>query len=311
MRRVALIVSGVLHLGAIGFAALGPHLFARIEAPPEPAPGEEPILVDLAFLDVTDVTDIKATTDEAEAVPVKTASALKPEPAAEKEPLRIASKPSLKPKPAKNAPDKAKPKPTDKAETAPDAAPSEAARASARDSAGEASNKPRAQEETLMDLDDIAALVGVDEEPVARSRDTQADAAPEKAERTRRGAGLGTRLSISLRNALQAKLQRCWTPIAGAPEPEKYVVEVTFRLDRDGVITDGPRVVGAAAVNARTDPYWNQAALRAARAVNKCAPYDGLPQDAYETEWSEVHLTFDPSDMLAPKPRGDGGRSRP
>ena len=98
---------------------------------------------------------------------------------------------------------------------------------------------------------------------------------------------------------MRAAVERCWNAAAiiGAPEPENLVVTLEFELNRDGSLTSAPRVVNALQINLSGNRFWKVAEREAISAVVKCAPYDFLPQDRYDT-WKEFKLNFDPSQMV-------------
>lgn len=308
-RRIALTVSILVHTSVLALVGVGPiEIFeqAPLEAPERPKRID---YVPVELLRISEETNVRAAKtekadDDREPVPDEAApSQSEPE---ERKPPRVAARPSLKPKRAEKPekPPEPKPEPTEIAEAAP-VEEEAAARESRREREGEETRTERASEEKLLDLDRIAARVGINEEESvgASSTDSEAEESADIDDRARRSAGLATDVTISIVNAIQRRVQSCWTPLAGAPQPEKYAVEVRFELAPDGRIVDGPHVIGAAKVLARQDRYWNAAVIRAKRAVHKCAPFSELPRESYETSWRYVTLNFDPSDLLAPAPR--------
>ena len=98
---------------------------------------------------------------------------------------------------------------------------------------------------------------------------------------------------------MRAAIARCWnaSTIIGAPEPEKLLVVIDFELNRDGTLASQPRVVNELQINLSGNQFWRVARREAASAVVKCAPYDFLPQERYET-WKEFRFNFDPSLMV-------------
>ncbi|MEO1136040.1 MAG: hypothetical protein AAFW68_05425 [Pseudomonadota bacterium] len=98
---------------------------------------------------------------------------------------------------------------------------------------------------------------------------------------------------------MQSAVQPCWSAgsIIGAPEPEKLLVTLVFELNRDGSLSTPPRVENALQINLSGNQFWKVAEREAISAVNKCAPYDFLPPEQYES-WKEMRLNFDPSQMV-------------
>ena len=98
---------------------------------------------------------------------------------------------------------------------------------------------------------------------------------------------------------MRAAVERCWNAatIIGAPEPEKLVVQIDFELNRDGSLVSAPRVANSLQINLSGNRFWKVAEREAISAVVKCAPYDFLSPDRYDT-WKEFTLNFDPSQMV-------------
>jgi hypothetical protein len=92
---------------------------------------------------------------------------------------------------------------------------------------------------------------------------------------------------------------RCWNSgtIIGAPEPEKLVVVIEFELNRDGSLASQPRVANALQISMSPNRFWKIAEREALSAVIKCAPYDFLPVERYES-WKEFRFNFNPADMV-------------
>jgi len=184
-----------------------------------------------------------------------------PKPEPKPEPVKPEPKPEVKPEPPKE-----KPKP-----------------------------KPKPKEEEL-DLDALSELVD-------KARDKQKPSgapaeAPVTADKPRAQVGAGDRLSASAEAKMQAAIARCWqtSALIGAPEPEKLVVRLEIRLNRDGTLLNQPRTMNSMEINLSGNRFWKSAEQIAQRAVISCQPYDFLPQESYET-WKEMELNFDPSVM--------------
>ena len=99
--------------------------------------------------------------------------------------------------------------------------------------------------------------------------------------------------SIAIPDLLQAKIQRCWRVLSGVPNPQSLAVYVRIHLKRDGSLLDKPEIVKDNPVENTQNPYWFRAAEEALLAIEKCAPYQELPQTRY-AEWSRITLRFVP-----------------
>ncbi len=151
-----------------------------------------------------------------------------------------------------------------------------------------------------LDLDALSKLIDLekDTERVEAPREVPSETT-ETADQVRAAIGPGDRLTATDEVKMRAAVQRCWNAgtIIGAPEPEKLVVKIDFELTRDGVLASAPRVANALQINLSGNRFWKVAEREAISAVVKCAPYDFLSPDRYET-WKEFSLTFDPSQMV-------------
>lgn len=122
----------------------------------------------------------------------------------------------------------------------------------------------------------------------------------ETSDRTQRGQGLGTeeRTSLEARIAgiTRQELNRCWRSTADMPDPERLIVELSVRLNRDGSLSGQPRVVSP--TNYTFDPLMNEAVNRALRAVRTCEPITRLAEDPVVGEhyalWREQEVIFGP-----------------
>ncbi len=117
-------------------------------------------------------------------------------------------------------------------------------------------------------------------------------------DRTQPGVGPGTeeRTSLEARIAgiTRQELNRCWRSTADMPEPERLVVVLSVRLNRDGSLNGQPRVLRP--TNYTFDPLMNEAVNRALRAVRTCEPIERLPSDPIVGEhfdlWRDQEVTF-------------------
>lgn len=113
-------------------------------------------------------------------------------------------------------------------------------------------------------------------------------------------ASLGTnegkakgRLTRSELDALRSAVERCASGLSGQLISENLQIKIVIRLAPDGSIKSIPvvdTVGGTAAEQRRFGPAM-------LRAVKRCAPYDFLPKDKYET-WAEIVPTFFPAKMF-------------
>jgi len=94
----------------------------------------------------------------------------------------------------------------------------------------------------------------------------------DRADQTRTSAGLGTEERTTLQARVNSmtvqELNRCWRTVADMEDPERLVVVVAFRLNRDGSLLGQPRVVRPA--NTTFDPQMGEAVRRAVSAVLIC-----------------------------------------
>jgi hypothetical protein len=159
--------------------------------------------------------------------------------------------------------------------------------------------KPEPKKDEL-DLDALSKLIDLEKqtERVERPREVPSETT-EIADQARAAIGAGDRLTASDEAKMRAAVERCWNAgtIIGAPEPEKLIVTIEFELNRDGSLASTPRVANALQINLSGNRFWKVAEREAISAVVKCAPYDFLSPDRFET-WKEFSLNFDPSQMV-------------
>lgn len=123
----------------------------------------------------------------------------------------------------------------------------------------------------------------------------------QRADRTQRGVGLGT----AERTTLQARansiayqeVKRCWRSVIDMPDPERLVVVVTFRLNRDGSLSGQPDVTSPG--NYTFDPQMAEAVRRAVSAIRICDSRESfarLANDPFVGEhyelWRDNEVTF-------------------
>lgn len=262
--RVGVLVSVVLHAGAFAFAFLSLPESWRSKVVSEP----------VVPVELLTEAELSAKTS----VPAMRREEPKPEPAPQQkkpEPKKPEPKPEIKPEPKKPelpAPD---PKPEPKKP--------------------EPKKPPPKKPADDLDLDALSELVDKSRKDKSRSD------APEEVptgERNQEQIGAGDRLTASDIDKMRAAVGRCWqtSALIGAPEPEKLVVELEIRLNRDGSLIGQPRTMNAMQINLSGNQFWKAAEQIAIRAVVSCQPYDFLAQDRYDS-WKEMELNFDPSLM--------------
>ncbi len=122
----------------------------------------------------------------------------------------------------------------------------------------------------------------------------------ERADRTQRGAGLGTAEVVAIedraRALIRAHMRRCWRMPIDLPDPDRLVVTVEFEINRNGTLSGQPRVTSPR--NYSFDAPMRTAVDAAVRAVRACDPYP-LPDDPVVGEhydiWRTQVYTFRPS----------------
>lgn len=280
--RFGVIASVLLHLAIVGVGFLAPSFIKLPDVAPEPYVPLD--LIAEAELDLK--TSVPAASPEpvAEEQPVPEI----PEPAVEEQPAPAEEKPAEtlpEPEPApvvkEPEPKKPEPKPEPKKPEPPKPAPVK---------------KPEPKKDDL-DLDALEKAL-VDLDPKKNNSQTPKETpsqTTEQADRARAAVGAGDRLTASDEAKMRAAIQRCWTvgTIIGAPEPEKLLVNLEFELNRDGSLASPPRVTNELQINLSGNRFWKVAQREALTAVMKCAPYNFLPLDRYDS-WKEFSMTFIP-----------------
>lgn len=157
------------------------------------------------------------------------------------------------------------------AEDVPDeeVAPQEEQVAAAEEPAPAPTPAPQPQRRQRNDDFNLADISGM----IDRSRDSgRPRQEGQRADRNQRGVGLGTEERTTLQARADSitiqELKRCWRTVADMPEPERFVVVVTFRLNRDGSLNGQPRVTSPG--NYSFDPEMAEAVRRAVSAVRIC-----------------------------------------
>ena len=102
----------------------------------------------------------------------------------------------------------------------------------------------------------------------------------------------GAKLSASEMDALRRRIGQCWNPPSAAMNAGELTAKVRMRLDRGGNVVGRPEILSTSGGD-----LGRIAAEAGARAMRRCAPYDQLPAEKFET-WSEVVVNFDPREMF-------------
>ena len=271
MRR-ALAISLALH-GAVVVSG-----FIYIPMAVRPFASGHVVPVDLVTL--SDITNVRARTPEpvVETPPVEETpvdEAVVEAPPAEPEPA-----------PAEAEPEAVAPDPTE-AEPEPEAAEPEV-REDPVTPTQQTPEPPRQQPATqaqpdALDLDSLSDLVN-------QSRDTPASRTASLQGETQRAVGAGTADTATLADLIRSQANRCWRNSRDAPNPERLIVNVQVRLNRDGSLAAPPVAENAGRIRASGDPYWQVAQERALAAIIDCAPYR-LPSEQY-AQWRLIDVTF-------------------
>ncbi len=145
---------------------------------------------------------------------------------------------------------------------------------------------------------DLAAAAGLVNNDTKTGRERHDGA---RADRNQRGAGLGTaevaRLEDRLIAISRAHMLRnnCWRMPIDLPEPERLVVVVRFRVNRNGTLNGEPEVVSPR--NTTFDPSMRTAVESARRAIRLCDPFpypdDPTVAEHYEL-WRDMEYEFRP-----------------
>jgi outer membrane biosynthesis protein TonB len=150
-------------------------------------------------------------------------------------------------------------------------------------------NKPKSEEKEFSE-DEVAALLNKEKASGGGAKRSTEEAAL-GGDKTNRG----TKLTQSEMEALRGQIERCWNIPAGAADAQNLVVVIKFNLTPAGEVDGSPEIVeggGAAGIE-------RAAAESARRAILQCEPYN-LPAGKYDGDggWSQVQVTFDPSEMF-------------
>ncbi|WP_420434238.1 hypothetical protein [Hyphobacterium sp.] len=104
------------------------------------------------------------------------------------------------------------------------------------------------------------------------------------------GARSNEAIGVTLADSIRSQAQRCFRSSVDAPNPERLIVVVRVRLNRDGSLDGRPDVLNRQAIDASTNQYWRVARDRALSAIIDCSPYR-LPAEHYSI-WRRIDVTF-------------------
>jgi hypothetical protein len=97
-------------------------------------------------------------------------------------------------------------------------------------------------------------------------------------------------IGVTLADSIRSQAQRCYRGSADAPDPERLIVVIRVRLNRDGSLDGQPDVFNRQAIDLSGDRYWRVARDRAMAAIIDCAPYR-LPAEHFSI-WRRIDVTF-------------------
>jgi hypothetical protein len=152
--------------------------------------------------------------------------------------------------------------------------------------------QPKAAEPKKEDFDVNKVMALLDKREAAQKPASSARVA----DKTIKGFGPQTAMTMDLQDSLRSQIQQCWNPPVGAPDPRELVVQFDLFLKPDGSVAQPPQLSGESESAAAHDSFTRAAAEAARRAIYTCAPYK-LPADRY-SQWQEITLNFDPRQMM-------------
>lgn len=271
--RLGFIFSAVFHVTLVAVAAVGIPALKR-----DLAPLSEAIPVELITVDDLNRIRAEAQRPKPQPKPQRTAAA---QPAA----IRQALEPDADAVPMPDA--RPAKKPEIKPKTKPRVMPAAALR-----------SKPKPP--SSLDTGRLAALIDKSIKETETAPQVPKEDYRERLEEAVKSSQLSRlrarRSTATLEAMVQAQVERCWNPPAGAKDAGDLVVKIRIWLTLEGKLVRPPQILGRGFFSSAEDSFYRVAAESAARAVRRCAPYN-LPKDRYD-QWSEIDLNFDPSQML-------------
>jgi len=148
------------------------------------------------------------------------------------------------------------------------------------------------------DLDALSGLIDKTRETAPEANQQvalESEAAQARFEEiARRAEGEGSGLAATEADLVANAMYRCWRMPAAAKDAENLQVRLNVKLVIGGHVESVTLIDQAA--SRRLSPgneYWDVAERGAIAAVNKCAPYDFLPEERYGV-WRELILNLRP-----------------
>lgn len=280
MRQVlGLLLSAGLHVGLVASALVYFPAASRI--------AEEINVVPVELVMLADNTNVRAARREPEPEPEPVEdeppvdTAPEPEAAPELEPIQPEAEPeAIPPEPQ---PEPVLPEPEPEPEPEPVQPEPEPEPVQPEPEPEPQPRRPAPEPERQgLDLDGLSDLVD-------RSREQRPQG--EQAEESRQRSGAGTAMTATLQAMAAGQIQRCTRSNADAPVNMDLAVVVEVRLERNGQLSEPPRLKNAARIVNSPNPFMRVAGERALRAVIDCAPYD-LPAANY-AEWRLLEVNVD------------------
>lgn len=155
-----------------------------------------------------------------------------------------------------------------------------------------------APEPPSFDLDALSGLIDKTRETAPEANQQVAleseTAQARYEEIARRAEGEGSGLSATEADLVANAMYKCWRMPAAAQDAENLQVRLNVKLVIGGHVESVTLIDQAA--SRRLSPgneYWDVAERSAIAAVNKCAPYDFLPEERYGV-WRELILNLRP-----------------
>ncbi|TNE58766.1 MAG: hypothetical protein EP340_04450 [Alphaproteobacteria bacterium] len=291
--KLGLFLSALFHLAAV--------LAGMVVLPAKWADQERFEVIPIELLTIADETNVIAKSEEVKEEPQEAPKEEKlfaeaaPAPEVEQKVVPEDAMPAL----PKDKPEEKKPEP--KAEEKPKPQPDRAAKARPR-------HKPKPPADTSdFSFDDIEKSLKqtalLDKKPTEEEQkpsdfeSAMEDFFGSELDQDRQKVGAGNDLTMSEVDYLKNAIASCWRPPAGAANPEELIVDLKIYFNRDGSLAAAPEVTRSGTSTFYKNTFAQAAESAALRAVEKCAPYDQLPESKYE-RWRVVTFTFDPSSMV-------------
>ncbi len=161
----------------------------------------------------------------------------------------------------------------------------------------EPEKKPKPKEPSF-DLDALAGLIDKTRETAPEANQQvalESETAQARFEEiARRAEGAGSALAATEADLVANAMYKCWRMPAAATDAENLQVRLNVKLVIGGYV-ESVKLIDQAE-SRRLSPgneYWDVAERGAIAAVNKCAPYDFLPEERYGV-WRELILNLRP-----------------